>query len=298
MKINVAVAGYGNLGKCLEKVALADDGVCLKGVLSRRKIASPYYIPFENASSLDDVDVVLLALGSYSDITQNIVRFAKFNTVDSFDTHADMCKYRNLLQEVKGNTLSVFGVGWDPGVLSLCRGLFSVGGGTTTTFWGKGISQGHSNAIRSVSGVIDAVEITVPNPVAKSEFLQGETPNANDMHTRLCYIACQPQDKERISETVRQLPNYFAGQKTEIMFCSKEEVEKIKEQKSHCGEVVARSDAFESLVHLQVRDNVYYTAKIMLCYAKAIPQMKKDGFVGALDSFDIPMKYLAPKSLI
>lgn len=299
MKLRVAIAGYGNLGKSLEKLILQDCDLQLEAVFSRRYLDNKYFVPFKDSQQYSGkIDVVLLAMGSHDDIAKNLHGFTNFHTVDSFDTHAEIAAYKTLLQHTKPNKLSLCALGWDPGLLSMIRGLFSIAKGRTATFWGKGISQGHSNALRSVRGVLDAVEITLPNEDAKSAFCKGQECAEEERHSRLCYVACVTGDEERVEKEIREMPHYFAGQKVEIRFCTSSEVRRVKEQTEHAGEVVAFGEGFSANAKLKLQSNTDFTARIMLAYAKAVPQLAKDGFCGALDPFDVPLKYVAPLTLV
>lgn len=298
MKLKVAVAGYGNLGKSLEKLALKDEQLELTAIFSRRNLDNELYLPMKDAPDFDNAEVVLLALGSHNDLENNLHYFSKFDTVDSFDTHAKLKRYKQLLNAEKPDTVSLCAIGWDPGILSVVRGLCNVAGETTTTFWGKGISQGHSNALRNVLGVLDAVEITEPKESAKKKILDGETVSDFERHKRKCFVACVQSDKQRIEREIREMPNYFLGQDVEIAFCSKREVARIRQCTEHSGEVIGVGDGHTADFRLQLDSNTDFTAQIMLKYAKAIPQLKKEGYVGALDPFDLPLKYVADVGLI
>lgn len=299
MKLNVAVAGYGNLGKSLEKQILQDCELNLCGVISRRNIDNERLVSYKRLNTLvGKVDVVLLALGSYRDIEQNARYFANFHTVDSFDTHGEIENHKILMNNTKPQKISLCAVGWDPGLLSIARGTFSVAGGKVATFWGEGISQGHSNALRSIRGVLDAVEITVPNATAQQAVLDGAEVAENLRHTRLCYVACVQADKERIEQEIRNMPHYFAGQQVKIEFCSVAEVRKQKLCTKHGGRVVCVGNGFCAETKIALESNADFTAKIMLAYAKAVPQLEKDGYRGALDPFDVPLKYVANTNLV
>ncbi len=299
MQLNVAIAGYGNLGKSLEKHVLADNDLRLTAVFSRRNIDNKLHASFDDAPSFAaTTDVVLIALGSLNDIAQNAHFFKQFHTVDSFDVHAQLPQHKQMLNNLKGHKISLCAAGWDPGVLSIVRGLWSLGKGKTTTFWGDGISQGHSYALRTIKGVLDAVEITQPNPTAVDETLHGKFIAENLRHNRLCYVACVESDKRRIEEEICAMPNYFQGQNVKIVFCTPAEVRKVKEETQHSGRVIAIGQGFFSDTKLHVESNTDYTAKIMLAYAKAVPQLARDGYTGALSPFDVPLKYLASESLV
>lgn len=298
MKLNIAIAGYGNLGKSLEANILKDKDLNLRAVFSRRYLDNAKFAPMQDAAKfVGKIDVVMLALGSYNDIAENCKFFAPFHTVDSYDTHSKIAEYKKLLNDVKPNTISVCATGWDPGTLSLARGIFDIDG-SVTTFWGRGISQGHSNALRSIGGVLDAVEITEPKDSAVDLTTGGENVAENERHKRLCYVCCVESDKDRVEKEIRNMPNYFAGQETEIVFCSCAEIRKLKENTAHKGTVIANGNGYKAKLALEVASNTDFTAKIMLRYAKAIPQLLENGYMGALDPFDIPLKYVAAKNLI
>lgn len=299
MKLKAGILGYGNLGKSLEKTLLALEDFQLQAIFSRRNIDNTLFQPTKRISDYKGkLDVLFLALGSYNDIAENVSTFADFDTVDSFDTHAKIADYKRLLESVKPSTISVCATGWDPGVLSVARGIFSVGGANVTTFWGKGISQGHSNALRAIRGVLDAVEITSPLDDAIQSAKQGKNVGEKCRHERICYVACVEADKARVEKEIREMPNYFAGQQVIIHFCTVSEIRQIKLNTQHAGKVIACGDGYFTETQLNIDCNTDFTAKIMVAYAKAIPHLKRDGYLGALDPFDIPLKYLAEGSLI
>lgn len=280
--MKIAVVGYGNLGKSLERIALRDSEFQLVAIASRRRLDNPLFVPFDEIENIS-ADVLLLALGSYDDISRHLHRFKNFHTVDSFDTHEKISEYKKMLNETKPNKISLCATGWDPGLLSIVRGALNIAGSTPKTQWGKGISQGHSNALRSVPGVLDAVSVTVPQEKG---------------HLRLCYIACVSSDKPSVEIAIRNMPHYFAGQNVEIVFCSTAEIRKLKSDTSHAGQVFAKNDDFEANFKLSMQNNCDFTAKIMLAYAKAVPQLQNDGFCGALDPFDVPLKYVTDCAFI
>ncbi len=280
--MKIAVVGYGNIGKSLEKVTLADDTVHLTAIVSRRRLDNKLFVPLDDIDTVD-ADVALLALGSYDDIAKNIFLFSKFHTVDCFDTHGKLAEHKKLLNDAKPNKISLCATGWDPGILSIVRGALGVTGALPFTRWGKGISQGHSNALRSIPGVLDAVSVTLAQPNGQK---------------RVCYVACVNSDKEKIDTAIRIMPHYFEGQNIEIVFCTTAEVRDIKKDTSHAGKVFATNGDFEAQFAIQMKNNCDFTAQIMLRYAKIVPQLEKDGYRGALDPFDVPLKYLVPRSLI
>ena len=297
MSLKLAIVGYGNLGVSLEKEIEKHDDMTLGAIYSRRSIQHLKYRPLNDIGKHHDFDVALLALGSFNDITQYAELFDKLDTVDSFDTHAKIAEYKQSLNQRKKDNLSVISTGWDPGLLSLARGVFSVGADSAVTLWGEGVSQGHSNAVRQIEGVIDAVQFTCPNRDAEQLVKQGET-DSKKLHERICYVACNAENRKRIEKEIVEMPNYFVGYTTKVVFCSQAQVNELKRRTAHRGQVICRGEGFSAKTDVQLDCNTDYTAKIMLAYAKAIPQLKADGYRGALDVYDIPLKYLADSKLI
>lgn len=292
-----AIVGYGNLGKSLEKEIAQRGDMQLAAVYSRRNICHDKYRPLKRINDECDFDVALLALGSYGDMLGCADLFARIDTVDSFDTHAKIADYKQYLRTIKKDNLSVISTGWDPGLLSLARGVFGIGASSVTTMWGEGVSQGHSNAVRSIAGVLDAVQFTRPKDNARQLAAQGVT-DGKALHDRICYVACADADREAIELEIKSMPDYFVGYDTQVVFCTQQQVRALKKRTHHRGQVICRGEGFECATEINIDCNTQYTAKIMLEYAKIIPQLKRDGFVGAADVFDIPLKYLAPSSMI
>lgn len=295
-KIRVAIAGYGNLGKCLERKISAHDEFELTHIFSRRNIDHPLRASFEQAQIVTDVDVLLCALGSYNDLTENIAVFSKFDTVDCFDDHENIHNYKLLLQNTKPDTLSIVSVGWDPGLLSMPRNIFGTFGEVATT-WGKGISMGHTNAVKSIRGVLDAVQFTVPEENAETKFLLGERDNKK-LVKRICYVACVESDKREVERQIREMPDYFDGYTTEVHFVSPRDVRILSANKGHRGTVYGKGDLWQGKFNLKVADNGLLTAEIMLAFACAVPKLKADGYIGVRDIFDIPLGYVFRKDLL
>ena len=297
MKLKLAIVGYGNLGKSLEKEIAKQRDLELVAIYSRRKLNHEKFRPLDEIQKYNDCDVALLALGSYGDIMQYADCFSHIDTVDSFDTHAKIEEYKARLNATKPNRISVISTGWDPGLLSLVRGVFSVGARDCTTLWGTGVSQGHSNAIRALKGVIDAVQFTKPKKNALELIREGIT-DGKKLHDRICYVACDKADEARLCSEIVGMKNYFEGYDTEVIFCTADEIKNLKQNTQHRGQVVTLGEGFSTHAEVSLDCNTDYTAKIMLEYAKAVPQLKNDGYKGALDVYDIPMRYLAKKELI
>ena len=295
--MKLSIVGYGNLGMSLEKEIAKQRDLQLVAVYSRRTLNHEKYRPLSEIANYDDCDVALIALGSFGDVLQYAQSFAHLDTVDSFDTHAKIAEYKTLLNAVKPQRVSVISTGWDPGLLSLVRGVFGVGAHTCATLWGEGVSQGHSNALRTLNGVVDAVQFTQPKENALQLIRKGIT-DGKKLHRRICYVACNEMDEERLRGEIVNMENYFHGYETQVVFCSTAEIERLKQRTQHRGQVVTVGDGFDTRAEVRLDCNTDYTAKIMLRYAQAVPQLKADGFVGALDVFDVPLRYLASKELI
>lgn len=297
MKINAVIVGYGNLGKSLEKEIKKFGEFNLIAIYSRRNIENKLYRPFDSLARCNDADVALIALGSYGDVTQNVQNLGGFHTVDSYDVHAEMQRYKQTLNLARPDKISVIGAGWDPGLLSLARGTFGSVADKTVTVWGKGISQGHSNALRNIPGVLDAVQFTVPKENCEELIKNGEYCDKN-LIRRVCYVSCVEQDKAQVEQEIKSMPHYFRDYDTEVIFCSDKEVRDLKKRTEHKGAAYCAGDGFASKCEVSLQCNTDFTAKIMLKYALAIPRMEKDGYKGALDVFDIPIKYVADRALI
>lgn len=308
----LAIIGYGNLGKACEKIALSGDEFSLVGIFSRRKgVTSAFGTPVFSQDEIYDmagqVDVAALCTGSANDLTTLGESLAgKLNTVDSFDTHAKMRDYLARMDALAraGGTLSFVGIGWDPGLFSLCRALFegALPAGVTHTFWGRGVSQGHSEAIRRIDGVADAVQYTVPKQTAVdlARAGHGEMLSERDMHLRVCYVAAeQGADKERIARQIREMPNYFAPYDVEIHFVDVETLKREHSGMPHGGMVLRSGDAngnsCKLQFDLQLDSNPDFTASVLTRYAAACARLSKAGECGARSALDIPVSALFEK---
>lgn len=275
--IKAAIAGYGNLGKSLRRAIENSDDYALVGIFSRRSLNLPLYLPLGGAPAYANcIDVLFLAFES-SSLPTLAPAVKYFDTVDSFDIHQKAEEYAQRLNEVKPNTLSLYGAGWDPGLLSIIRSAATLCGKPVTT-WGKGVSQGHSNALRRINGVTDGVEVTLPVGLGK--------------HKRLCYVCCDKALQERIEGEIRQIPCYFEGQDVEVRFCTKQQVERIKREGSHAGRVTASTPLYSADFLLKTQSNTDLTAAIMLTYGKVLTKLKAEGKRGAFSVLDIPLRYL------
>lgn len=292
-----AIVGYGNLGKSLEKEINKSKDDELTSIYSRRTLDNGRYRPIDDLDKHCDADVLLIALGSYADVTNYADKFVNYDTVDSFDTHAKIAEYKATLKKIKPDKISIISTGWDPGLLSLARGVFSDDTSATVTVWGSGISQGHSNAVRAIEGVLDAVQFTEPTSNYDKLIENGET-DGKKLHKRVCYVAAVESDKPRIEQEILTMPDYFDGYETEVNFVTAQEVRELKKRTSHKGRAIIKGDGYRAETSVEMASNADFTAKIMLRYAKALPKLKRDGYAGPLDVFDIPMKYIASNKLI
>lgn len=313
--IKVGIVGYGNLGKGVSlAVNKASDMECA-GIFTRRdpKDVKPLVgVNVYSVSELKDfvgkIDVLILCGGSATDLPQNTAEILKdFNTVDSFDTHAKIPEYFAKLDEVgrKNGTLGAISIGWDPGMFSVARLLFGsvLPEGKDYTFWGKGVSQGHSDAIRRIKGVKDAVQFTIPKEDALESVRNGEEPtlSARQKHLRECYIAVEDgADKEYIEKTVKEMPNYFSDYDVIVHFVSAEEVVNRRGKLAHGGFVLRSGKTSDDVTHilelsLKLDSNPQFTGSVLTAYARAVAKMAKEGKCGAITVFDVPLKYLSPK---
>jgi len=310
-KINVAIVGYGNLGKAMECALLNNGAFNLVKIFSRRKnLKSPFNTGFELLQNILDyknkIDVLFLCCGSYDDVLSIAPNLLKdFNTVDSFDTHAKLFNYINIMQKIatQDNKVAICAGGWDPGLLSLMRLIFysiSPNSNMPISFWGKGVSQGHSNAIKNISGVKNALQYTIPNKalIKKCNKKIVKTPTEFEKHFRLCYVSTHKNaNKKHIKTQIINMPNYFKGYKTKVKFVSNKTILKKQKKMFHKGLVIKNfscANGFKARLNfsLDVKSNPGFTAEVLLslgiaCYKLSI---KKD--YGAYSVFDLPVKYL------
>lgn len=303
-KIKIGIVGYGNLGKACEKIALSDDKIELVGVFSRRNdVKSPFgTMVYAQDDIFDfDIDVALLCVGSQSDLTRTACKIAeKFNTVDSFDTHAEMTKYIDRMTEIVNNNdrLCYVGIGWDPGVFSLCRAFFTavMQNANVQTFWGKGVSQGHSEAIRRIDGVLDAKQYTIPkeNALKLAREGKGDTLLPRDKHLRECFVVAKVgANKAKIENEIKNMPNYFAEYDTIVHFVDEEYFKEHCSDTAHGGFVLANGgfDGFKSSAELTLKleSNPLFTASVLTSYAKTNARAFERGCRGVKTILDIPV---------
>lgn len=315
-KIRIAICGYGNLGRGVETEILKNKDMELVCVFSRRnpsdvsiKSEVPVVKIEEAENWKDKIDVVIMCGGSATDLPVQGPAFAKlFNTIDSFDTHAKIPEYYKSMNESAkaGNNVSIISVGWDPGLFSLNRLYMEsvMPNGETYTFWGKGISQGHSDAIRRVQGVKDARQYTIPYEEAVNRVRSGENPNLStrDKHFRECYVVLEEgADAKKVEEEIKTMPNYFADNNTEVHFISEEELKEKHSKMPHGGFVIRSGETGESTKQimeysLKLESNPEFTSSVLLAYARAAYRMKHNGECGAKSVFDVAPALLSEKT--
>ncbi len=308
MSTKIGIVGYGNLGKACEKIAFEREDMEVVAIFTRRdpkSMSSPFNTIFQRQEDLEffkgKIDVLLLCTGSANDLTYLGLRAAKtFNTVDSFDTHARMREYVTEMQKTafSSDHLSFVGIGWDPGLFSLMRALFGavLTFGNTQTFWGKGVSQGHSEAIRKIEGVEKGIQYTVPKQEALDAARdgRGEALTTRDKHFRECFVvAAENANKAEIERQIKIMPNYFADYDTVVHFISSEEFDLNHKAMPHGG-IVMRSgevnDKHQGLeFKLNLESNPDFTGAVLTTYARTCHKLFSEGQRGAKTILDIPV---------
>ena len=313
-KIRVGIIGYGNVGKAAATVMSSSEDMELCGIFTRRSPESiSSSVPVFSLNNIEDfknkIDVMILCSGSATDLPKQGPEIAKlFNVVDSFDTHAKIPEYFKTMDTAskEGNTTSVISSGWDPGLFSLNRlyGESFLPNSTTYTFWGSGVSQGHSQAVRSIAGVKNAVQYTVPISEALEVVRSGDNPDltTREKHLRVCFVVLEDgADKNKIEQEIKTMPNYFADYDTEVNFISEEEFNKEHTKMPHGGFVITSgktSPENNQIIELSLKldSNPEFTASIMVAYARAAYKLNKKGEIGAKTVFDIAPNMLSPKA--
>jgi len=319
MSIRIGIFGYGNLGRGVELAVRQNADMELVAVFTRRDPAAlktatqnvPVYHVDTVADFADKIDVMILCGGSATDLpVQTPQLAAMFNVVDSFDTHAKIPQHYdavNAAAEASAHT-ALISVGWDPGMFSLNR-LYAASilpDGQDYTFWGKGVSQGHSDAVRRIEGVKNAKQYTIPVPAALEAVRQGQTPTltTREKHTRECFVVAEEDaDTARIEREIVTMPNYFADYDTTVHFISEEEFLRDHSGIPHGGFVVRVGKTGVESEHthiieyrLQLDSNPEFTASVLVAYARAAARLYREGAYGCKTVFDVPPAYLSPLS--
>ena len=316
--MKIGIYGYGNLGKGVELAARMHEDMELVGIFTRRDPATlrpltdtPVYHADALAGFKDAIDCLIVCGGSATDLPVLTPMLAKdFNLIDSFDTHKNIPVHFEKVNAAaaEGGKLALISAGWDPGLFSLAR-LYAASilpNGKDYTFWGRGVSQGHSDAIRRIEGVVDARQYTVPIESALASVRAGENPEltTGEKHKRECYVVIEDSaDPERIAAEIKTMPNYFADYETEVRFVSLEELKRDHSGMPHGGSVIRGGTTGLEGEHrhtvefsLKLDSNPEFTASVLVAYARAIVRMRAEGKVGAISVFDVPPAMLSSMS--
>ena len=319
MSIRVAILGYGNLGKGMECAVKQNDDMELVAVFTRRdpatvtvKTPGVKAYTMEDAKNMkDQIDVIIICGGSATDLPKQTPELAKdFNVIDSFDTHANIPQhFANVDAAAKeGGHVGIISVGWDPGMFSLNR-LYAnaiLPDGNDYTFWGKGVSQGHSDAIRRVEGVKDGKQYTIPVEAALKAVRNGENPEltTRQKHTRECFVVLEEgADAAKVEEEIKTMPNYFSDYDTTVHFISEEELKANHSGIPHGGFVLRSGKTGwngenKHLIEysLKLDSNPEFTSSVLIAYARAAYRLASEGQSGCKTVFDIAPAYLSAKS--
>ncbi len=311
--IKIAIVGYGNLGRGVERALKQNPDMELVGVYTRRK---PETVQTDGATvfGLDDlaeqkgkIDVCILCGGSATDLPVQTPAITKlFNTIDSFDTHAKIPEHFATVDQAakESQTVSIISTGWDPGLFSLNR-LYAqsiLPEGDTYTFWGKGVSQGHSDALRRIDGVAAAIQYTIPKNEVIEKLKAGKKMNltTRDKHLRECFVVlAEGADEQAIKEEIVTMPNYFAEYDTIVHFISAEELERDHSAMPHGGTVLRTGTTHENTKQvieykLELESNPEFTASVLVAFARACARLADETQFGAFTVLDIAPKYLSP----
>lgn len=317
--IRIGILGYGNLGRGVENAIRQNDDMELTAVFTRRnpadlKIATEtakVYSVDDAEKMADQIDVMIICGGSATDLPVQTPKYVQyFNVIDSFDTHANIPTHFNNVDEVakKSGKVGIISVGWDPGMFSLNR-LYAnciLPEGKDYTFWGKGVSQGHSDAVRRIEGVIDARQYTIPVQAALDAVRNGENPDltTREKHTRECFVVAEEgADKARIEKEIKEMPNYFADYDTTVHFIDMEEMKRNHSGIPHGGFVIrtGKTGLNKEQNHvieysLKLDSNPGFTSSVLVAYARAAYRLNKEGQTGCKTVFDVAPAYLSPLS--
>lgn len=318
MSIKIGIIGYGNLGKGVELAVLNNNDMELRAIFTRRNPSNIKTLTNVKVNSIeeiekwrDDIDVMILCGGSATDLPVQTPKFASmFNVIDSFDTHAKIQgHFKNVNESAKSaKKIALISCGWDPGIFSLNRLLAEcyLPKGNTYTFWGKGVSQGHSDAIRRIDGVKDAKQYTIPVEKAMERVRNGERIEltAREKHIRECFVVLEKNaDQEKVKNEIINMPNYFAGYDTIVNFVSEEELKKYHNTMPHGGVVIrsgktGKNDKSKEIIEysLKLDSNPEFTASVLVAYARAVYRLYQKGEYGAITVFDIPPALLSNKT--
>lgn len=319
MKTRIGILGYGNLGRGIESAIKQSEDLELVAVFTRRDSASvkihtekvPVVALSEALNWKDKLDVMVLCGGSATDLPTQTPEYAKhFNVINSFDTHAKIPSHFEAVDAAakEGGKLALISLGWDPGLFSLNRMLATaiLPQGKNYTFWGKGVSQGHSDAVRRIAGVLDARQYTIPVESAMTRIRKGEQPEftAREMHKREVFVvAAEDADRAAIEAEIKNMPNYFADYDTEVHFITAEEMREKHAELPHGGFVIRSGvsgfhEEHKELIEfsLKLDSNPEFTGAVLAAYARAAHRLAAEGQTGCKTIFDVAPSYLSPLS--
>ena len=316
--IRIGIAGYGNLGRGVESALAGSKDMELVGVFTRRapetlktKTGASVYAMADAPSMADQIDVMILCGGSANDLPKQTAELAQhFNVIDSFDTHAKIPEHFADVDAAcrKSGKLGMISVGWDPGMFSLNRlyGQAILPNGSDFSFWGKGVCQGHSDAIRRIPGVLDARQYTIPVESALERVRAGESPQltTREKHTRECFVVAEAgADLAAIEKAIVTMPNYFADYDTTVHFISQEELDRDHAGIPHGGMVfrtgtTGLNGENKHIIEykLTLDSNPEFTSSVLVAYARAVYRLHSEGQTGCKTVFDIPPAYIHPES--
>ena len=314
MTIKIGILGYGNLGRGVEAAVKMNGDLELKAVYTRRDPSqlkiNTEGVPVKSTAELDkgneDIDILVICGGSATDLPAMTPKYAAlYNVIDSFDTHANIpVHFENVDKAAKtAGKVGIISCGWDPGMFSVNR-LYSTAilpCGEAYTFWGKGVSQGHSDAVRRIDGVLDCRQYTIPVPAALERVRNGENPEltTREKHTRECFVVAEEgADLERIENEIKTMPNYFSDYDTTVHFITAEEMARDHSGLPHGGSVIYSGTSSEGTKHvieysLKLDSNPEFTGSVLAAYARAAVRLNKEGKTGAMTVFDIAPAYLS-----
>ena len=319
MSIRIGILGYGNLGRGVECAIKHNPDLELVAVFTRRapetvKIlteTAAVYSVNDAEKMKDKIDVLIICGGSATDLPKQTPEYAKmFNVIDSFDTHARIPEHFDSVDAAakESGHIGIISVGWDPGMFSLNR-LYAnaiLTNGKDYTFWGKGVSQGHSDAVRRIKGVKDAKQYTIPVEAALKAVRNGENPDltTRQKHTRECFVVAEEgADLAQIENDIKTMPNYFSDYDTTVHFISEEELKRDHSGIPHGGFVIRSgktgwNDENNHVIEysLKLDSNPEFTASVLVAYARAVYRMKQEGMKGCKTVFDVAPAYLSPMS--
>ncbi|WP_407390265.1 diaminopimelate dehydrogenase [Carnobacterium jeotgali] len=313
-KIRIGLVGYGNIGRGVELAINQFPDMEGVAVFTRRNPAEVKSmlpaVKIENILEYKNaIDVLILCGGSATDLPEQGPELAKyFSTIDSYDNHGKIPAYFADMDTAakSGQNVSIISVGWDPGLFSINRALFEavLPVGQTYTFWGKGLSQGHSDAIRRVTGVKKGVQYTLPLDKALEEVRKGLNPelSTREKHMRICYVVSEEgANQTEIEQTIKSMPNYFEPYETVVHFIDEEQFESDHQQMPHGGFVIRTGESEtgskqKAEFQLELESNPEFTSSILVAYARAAVKFKNEVKTGAFSVLDVPMAYLSDKS--